>query len=104
MITIGNILDDEELIHAMQAVKQATIGVKERIENAQESQKMIDTQRQYFLPVCGHTCVHNAFRVSFILDCIQGFHSVLLSFVAEKSGSCLSIFPPLVFEDLWSVH
>ena len=50
--TVGNILDDEELIHALQAVKQAAVDVKERIANAQESQKMVDTHRQYFQPVC----------------------------------------------------
>lgn len=105
--TVGNILDDEELIHALQAVKQAAVDVKERIANAQESQKMVDTHRQYFQPVCCMCmevtlCVQKT--VLFILDCNQRFNSIFLSIVAERSGPCLSIFSQLVSEDLLYVH
>ena len=59
---VGNILDDEELICALQGVKQVAMGAKERIEDAQESQKMVDSHRQYLQPVCFYlsecVCVH----------------------------------------------
>lgn len=47
----GNILDNEELIHALKAVKQAAMDANERIANALGSQKMVDMYRQNLQPI-----------------------------------------------------